>query len=80
MRREGGEERRERREGVRREERGVRNESCLQSIFAFHPAFQPDIPAFFPVIPAKAGIQRFEAKFAIRNQVRIASDKSLPHL
>ena len=31
------------------------------------------------VIPAKAGIQMAEAKFAARNQVRIASDKSLPH-
>ena len=30
------------------------------------------------VIPAKAGIQRVEAKFATRNQVRIAVDKSLP--
>ena len=37
--------------------------------------FRPSFP--FPVIPAKAGIQMVEAKFAIRNQVRIASDKSL---
>ena len=32
------------------------------------------------VIPAKAGIQTVEAKFATRNQVRIADDKSLPPL
>ena len=36
------------------------------------------IPAFRPVIPAKAGIQTDSAKPAARNQVRIASDKSLP--
>ena len=30
-----------------------------------------------PVIPAKAGIQKVEAKFATRNQAPIASDKSL---
>ena len=33
-----------------------------------------------PVIPAKAGIQRVEAKIAARNQGRIAVDKSLPPL
>ena len=32
------------------------------------------------VIPAKAGIQMIEAKPATRNQVQIASDKSLPPL
>ena len=58
----------EERGGVRREERGVRNESCQQTIFAFFPAipaFHPAILAFYPpfplstpVIPAKAGIQR----------------------
>ena len=32
-------------------------------------SISPDIPAFFPpVIPAKAGIQRVESNFAIRNQ------------
>ena len=32
------------------------------------------------VIPAKAGIQTLSAKIATRNQVQIASDKSLPPL
>ena len=44
--------------------------------------FRAAIPDFCPVIPAKAGIQRGgrgvgETKPAIRNQARIASDKSL---
>ena len=33
-----------------------------------------------PVIPAKAGIRTISAKPAVRNQVQIASDKSLPPL
>ena len=32
------------------------------------PIFTPDIPDFYPVIPAKAGIQRIADKPAIRNQ------------
>ena len=37
-------------------------------------------PLLAPVIPAKAGIQTISDKTVTRNQVRIASDKSLPPL
>ena len=40
----------------------------------------PPLQGLAPVIPAKAGIQMVESKLATRNQVRIASDKSLLHL
>ena len=40
------------------------------------PFSTPVIPILYPVIPAKAGIQTVAAKPAIRNQARIASDKS----
>ena len=40
------------------------------------PIFYHIIPDFHPVIPAKAGIQMIAAKFATRNQVRIAASGS----
>ena len=48
--------------------RGGRRRACSQRIY------------LVPVIPAKAGIQTIEAKPAARNQIQIASDKSLPPL